>query len=171
MSKGVASWTCGELEARARLNEQRVKFNVVRQAYSTYRVENGQILKQMTAISDIRDVVDSDPPRGQATLNDVSHVISPSEIIRDNIEVTKGEPTEEDQVRELNFEVEEDIINIYETKDHIILLACPVQKIFLTNKVDEQNNPRLRYLTRVETNVVPKPHMVEQSPKGSTDKD
>lgn len=123
-------------------------------------MENGQILKQMMTISDIRDVVDSDSPRASATLNDVSHVITPPETTRDETEVTKGTPTAEDQIRELKFEIEEEIINIYETKDHILLVAGTVQKIFLTKKVDDQNNPILQYQVQISTNVVPKPHMV-----------
>lgn len=143
---------------------------MIRQAYSTYRVENGQILKQMATISDMRDVVGSDPPMGQVTINDVSHVISPPEITRDDIMVTQGNPSEKDQVRELKFEIEEDVINIYETKDHIILVACTVQKIFLANKVDEHNNPMLRHMVQIGTNAVPKPHVVQQQPKDSPDK-
>lgn len=153
------------------LSEQSVKFKVIRQEYSTYCVENGQILKHMTALSDIRGVAGSDPLSRQATITDVSHVISPPEITRGGIEVPKGNLTEEDQVRELKFEVEEEVINIYETKDHIILLAGVVQEIFLTNKVDEQNNPLLQYKSQTKTNVVPKPHVVEQQPEDLDDKD
>lgn len=153
------------------MSGKQVKFKVVRQEYSTYRVENGQILKQMMTISDIRDVVDNDPPRARAALNDVSHVITPPETTRDDIAVTEGTPTEEDQIRELKFETDEEVINIYETRDHLILVACTVQKIFLTNKVDDQNNPRLQYQVQMSTRVVPKPHVVEQQSEDLDDKD
>ena len=143
------------------LTEERVQFNVVRQAPSSYRVENGQILKHMTVILDICDIDGSDTPKVQALLNDVTHVVSPPGTTSGDIEVTEGTPTEEDQVREMKFEIEEEVINIYETKDHLILVASPVQKIFLTNKVDGENNPMLRCLARVALNTIPKPTRVQ----------
>ena len=45
------------------MTEERVPFSVVRQAPSSYHVENGQILKHMAVIFDIRDMADTDPPR------------------------------------------------------------------------------------------------------------
>ena len=139
------------------MTEKRVKFNVIRQVPSSYRVENGQILKHMVVISDIRDKSDSDTPIGEATLNDVTHVITPPNITQKDTEVTVGTPTEEDQVCELDFEAEDEVINIYETKDYIILVANMIEKVFLTNKTDDQNNPMLRYQTKTGMKTIPKP--------------
>lgn len=144
------------------MTEERVPFSVVRQAPSSYHVENGQILKHMAVIFDIRDMADTDPPQTQASLNDVAHVVSPPNIIRYDVKAFEGAPAEADRVRELKFEVEESVINIYETQDHIILVASMVQKIFLTNKVDAQNNPVLQCMAQVALNTIPKPIPVQQ---------
>lgn len=161
----VASW--GEA---FRLNEQSVKFRMIRQEYSTYRMENGRILKHMPTISDICGVAGGGPTSRRVAITDVSYAISPPEMTRGDIGVSKGSPTGEDQVRELKFEVEEEVINIYETKDHIILIAGTVQKIFMTNKVDGQNSPHLLYESQTKINVVPKPHMAERQPENPDDK-
>ena len=65
------------------MNEQSVKFRVIRQEFSTYRVENGQILRMCMACK-----------IPVATRNNT------------RLGVTKGNPTEGDRIRELKFEVE-----------------------------------------------------------------
>lgn len=92
----------------------------------------------------------------------MAHVVSPPNIIRYDVKAFEGAPAEADRVRELKFEVEESVINIYETQDHIILVASMVQKIFLTNKVDAQNNPVLQCMAQVALNTIPKPIPVQQ---------
>ncbi len=141
------------------LSNKQIKFNVIRQAPSSYYVENGQTIKHLGVVSDIRDKVGSDPPMGEVVMNDVTHVITPLDITRDvDLKIVKGSvPTKKNRVRELKFETEDEVINIYETKNHIVLVISVVRKVFLTNMVDDQNNPLLHCDNRVAISTVPKP--------------
>ena len=68
-----------------------------------------------------------------------------------------GVATEKDHVKELNFNIVKEIVNIYETKKSIILVGMRVKKIFLTNKVNANNEPILRFESSNAMNVVDKP--------------
>lgn len=154
-----------------KLTEERVQFSIVRLTPSSYRVENGQIIKHMAVVSDIRNIADSDPPRSNFVLNEVTHMVTPNNITREDMKVTTGTPTEEDRVRELKFDVEDEVINIYETKDHIILVANMVEKVFLTNKVDEQNDPMLQCDVRLGMRTIPKPTLEQLTSNPSKNRD
>ena len=148
------------------MSYKRIKFNVIRQASSSYRVENGQTIKHMAVISDIRDKVGSDPPIGEVVMNDVTHVITPLDITRDvDLEIVEGSvPAKKNRIRELKFEIEDEVINIYETKNHIVMVVSMIKKVFLTNMVDEQNNPILHCDNKVGVSTIPK--LTSQSNSG-----
>ena len=137
---------------------KRVEFSVIRQEYSSYRVENGQILKYMPTVIDIHVPIDGGST-GQISVENAVRVISPPDMTRDDVNAPTGSAAEK-RVAEMKFDVEVEVINIYETEHHIILLSGAVQRVFLTNKVDSQNNPHLQFESETALNVVPKPTYV-----------
>lgn len=137
---------------------KRVEFSVIRQEYSSYRVENGQILKYMPTVIDIHVSIDGGST-GQISVENVVRVISPPDMTRDDMNAPTGSAAEK-RVAKMKFNAEAEVINIYETEHHIILLSGAVQRVFLTNKVDSQNNPHLQFESEMALNVVPKPTYV-----------
>lgn len=138
--------------------EERIEFTTIRDDFCEYEIENGQILKAKTSIINVVNFKDKDGNvKGGVGLQPYSNVITPSDVERYGIEFTKGPATEKDQVKELSFKTKREIMNVYETKKSIILVGFRMQKIFLTNKVDDRNAPILRYQSNNAVNVIDKP--------------
>lgn len=87
----------------------------------------------------------------------MSSVITTAEIDTSNLQYMPHEQvTEKDVVKELNFKVLKEVINVYETNKSIIIVSPQLQKLFLTNKKDNKNNPILRYIMKSGVNILSK---------------
>ena len=138
--------------------EEIIEFTTIRDDFSEYELENGQILKAKTSVVNVVNVKDKDgKEKGGVGLQPFTHVITPSNLERYGIEYTKGVATEKDQVKELNFKTKREVMNIYETKKSVILVGFKMEKIFLTNKVNDRNEPILRFQSKNALNVIDKP--------------
>ncbi|MBI1663986.1 MAG: hypothetical protein IS860_11010 [Nitrosopumilus sp.] len=154
------------------MREERIDYNTLRDDFSIYEVENGQILKVKLSIVDVVNKIDGDnAKKGSVGTNPYSHVITPSDIERYDVKYEQGVASDKDHVKELKFTTVSEIINIYETKKLFIFSGIRVEKIFLTNKVDSANNPRLRYESVSVIDAIEKPNFdnppnnVQNNPK------
>jgi len=142
------------------MREERIEYNTIRDDFSSYEVENGQILKVKISVVDIINKIDGDTQKqGSVATNPYSHVITPSDIERYDIKYERGMATEKDQVKELKFTTINEIINIYETKKLFIFAGIKVEKIFLTNKINNKDEPILRYQSVNAIDVIQKPNL------------
>jgi hypothetical protein len=135
-----------------------IQFITIREDFNEYEVENGQTLRFKPSIVDLSIESKVGSNKGsQLGIKDISHVITNDEIDTSSMELSSAEAvTEKDQVRELKFVPNKQIINIYETQKHLILVAPFISKIFLTNKKDKTNSPILRYTYEMNINVIDK---------------
>ena len=135
-----------------------IQFITIREDFNEYEVENGQTLRFKPPIVDLSIESKVGSNKGsQLGIKDISHVITNDEIDTSSMELSSAEAvTEKDQVRELKFVPNKQIINIYETQKHLILVAPFISKIFLTNKKDKTNSPILRYTYEMNINVIDK---------------
>ncbi len=140
------------------MREERIDYNTIRDDFSSYEVENGQILKVKLSTVDVMYTFDGDSEKkGSVATNSYSYVITPSDVERYEVEYEIGPASEQDQIRELNFKPIREIINIYETEKFFIFSGIKVEKIFLTNKTDVTNNPILRYQSINAIDIIEKP--------------
>ena len=144
------------------MKKTRIDFNIIRDGFSSYGVENGQTLKIFTPLVEIFNQTD-DENQGQIITKSTSHVITPNDVNLYDIEYEQGDPTEKDQIRELKFHVERKVTSIYETKKLLIMIDIKVKKIFLTNKTNDQNEPLLRYLQQTSITVIKKQSLFHES--------
>lgn len=140
------------------MREERIEYNTIRDDFSVYEVENGQILKAKFSLVDILSDIDSNEKRGSVRVQPYSYVITPNDIEKYGIKYEQGIATEEDQIRELKFTPLSEIINIYETKKFFILVGIKVKKVFLTDKInsDDDDAPILRYQSLNEFSIIEK---------------
>lgn len=142
------------------MKRKTIKFTVVRERHSTYRVENGQTLRTINMVADIYDTLEDNGDgagKGQLAMRNTSYVLTPPDVDRYDVKYTEGNPTDENHIRELEFETEDEPINIYETGDFIIMVYAHVEKIFLTDKMDASGDPILRFVTQGATSIIPRP--------------
>ena len=138
--------------------EERIEYNTIRDDFSIIEIENGQILKVKSTLVDAVNITGDDKKdNAKIGLATFTHVITPPHVERYGIEYSQGVATEKDHVKELNFNIVKEIVNIYETKKSIILVGMRVKKIFLTNKVNANNEPILRFESSNAMNEVDKP--------------
>lgn len=124
-----------------------VPFDIIRDDYCVYEVENGQVLKIRQSITDIVNTDDPDPNK-QSRMDSklMSSVIATKEIDTSNlVESTPDQTLVSDQTNELKFKIIKELVNIYETKKSIILVTSHVYKIFATTKKDKKGDPILRF--------------------------
>ena len=139
--------------------EEHIEYDTIRDDFSSYGVENGQILKVKLSVVDVINLVDeNDATKGKVVTRPYVHVITTSNLERYDIKYDRETPTENDQVKELKFTSISNVINIYETKKQFIFTRVNTKKIFLTNKMDISNNPILRYRHGCEINITTKPN-------------
>ena len=139
------------------MKEERVDYNTIRDDFSVYEIENGQILKVKQSLVDIVNQINENEKHGSIKSQLYSFVITPDDVERYDIEYEQGTATEKDQVKELKFKPIREIINIYETKKLFILVGVKVEKVFLTNKINKDNEPILRYQSVNGVDVMEKP--------------
>jgi len=140
------------------MDEERVKYNTIRDDFSSYNVENGQILKVKLSVVDVINTMDGDKKKGSVSIIPYSHVVTTPNLRRYDMIYERGAATEQDQVKELKFTTVDEVINIYETKKLFIFAGLRVEKIFLTNKADDHDNPILRYQSTHGVSVSAKPN-------------
>lgn len=127
--------------------ETYVPFDIIRDDYCVYEIENGQILKIRQTITNITNTDDPDPNK-QSRLDSktMSSVVSTKEIDTSNlVEATPDETSISDQTNELKFKIIKELVNIYETKKSIIFVTSHVYKIFATTKKDKKGDPIIRF--------------------------
>jgi len=136
----------------------RVDYTTIREEFSVYEIENGQILKAKVSLVDLFNLPDeNNVPRGKISIQGYSYVITPPDIDTTGMEVTNLPVTEKDQAKELKFKTIKEAINIYETKKAIILIGLKMEKIFLTNKLNQKKEPILRYQSVNGIDAIQKP--------------
>lgn len=147
------------------MNREHVQFTTIKEDFNEYEVQNGQLLKFKISLADIVVEVKEDGSKGsQLGLKEVSHVITDVEIDTSNMKLSSAElVTEDDQKEELKFHSIKQVVNIYETQRHIIIMAPSVLKIFSTDKKDNTNTPILRYTYGVAMNMIDKDSLFNQS--------
>lgn len=140
------------------MDKKYVDFNTIREDYNVYQIENGHILKLKKVLSNIYQKKD---PNGKGIADidtqDFSYVATPIDI--DTSELETADPkdvTAKDNVKELKFTVLKDGLNIYETKNTIIIISNDVSNIFITNKKDKKGIPIYRYTAHGAVNLLEK---------------
>ena len=140
------------------MKEERIEFLPIRTDYSVFEVENGQILKIKLEIVDVINTSKSKQnPTAKVQTKIVSHVISPKDIDISSLELSTGTVTEKDHVKELNFKTINEVVNIYETKGSFILTVLKLEKVYLTNKKNTQDEPILRFTSNNGIDIIQKP--------------
>lgn len=142
-----------------------VDFNIIREDYSEYHVENGQILKVKQLLTEIINVPDkNDKLTGKCETRIVSIASTPIEIDTSDLEEsTPDKVTADDEVKELKFKVINEPINFYETGGSIILMISNVVKVFATKKKEKNGNPIIRFRANYGVKMFEKPKMPDES--------
>ncbi len=140
------------------MKPKHARFTTIREDFNEYECENGQILKAKQILADILHTEDeAGKPMSNFGFKDVSTVITPTPIDTSDLEfIPREQVTEKHVVKELKFKVIREVINIYESKNSIILISPRVSNIRLTNKKDETGSPLIRYTTNTGMSVIPK---------------
>jgi hypothetical protein len=137
---------------------EHISFTVIREDFSEYMTENGQLLRCKSVIMDIFTEEKEGKIVSGINFNEVSHVISFTAMDTSTFETAEvSSVSEKDEIKEVEFSVKKEIVNIYETNKGIILAAPQMQKIFLTNKKDKAGSPILRYRSNTAVNIIQKP--------------
>ncbi len=139
--------------------EERVDFTTVREDFSEYEVENGEVLRVKAVVTEIINKTDGDKETGgDIRFSTISKISASDPIDTTDLELESdpNKVTEKDEVKELKFKTIKEIVNIYETANSLILVIPCVTKIVLTNKKDPNNLPRLRYLLVTDVAVTSK---------------
>ena len=136
-----------------------VPFDAIREDYSVYEIENGQILKVKQSITEIINTDDPDPAK-QSKIS--SKTISVCTTIKkidtsDLEESTPDKTVVSDQTHELKFKMIKEPVNVFETKISILLLTTHVYKIFATTKKDQIGDPIIRYNAVHDLAITKKP--------------
>lgn len=140
------------------MTEERIEFITIREDFSEYEAENGQILRVKSVVTEIINRMEDDKKGGGLKFSTISNVSTPIKIDTSNMKLVTdaSQVTQDDVLNELKFKPIREIVNIYETKNALILVIPHMQQIFLTNKKDESNAPHLRYLLATDVNIIEK---------------
>lgn len=134
-----------------------VGYTTIREDFSEYKCDNGQILRVKTGITNIFQDEDGEKPKIGVDFRDVSKTFATEPVDTSDLESgTAGQVTDDDNVRELAFEVLKETANIYETDDLIIVLVPVMRNIYLTNKKDRGGDPILRYKIQNSCSIIDK---------------
>ena len=147
------------------MNKAQIPFVTIREDFSTFECENGQTLRVKLPIVEIIKIQDGDKENSAISFNEISHVFSSTPIDTSNLEMARSEDvTAENQVKELEFKMTNQTINLYETEKSLIVLVPVVEKIFITDKKDKDNNPILRYVMKNSVSIISKKTLSEGVP-------
>jgi hypothetical protein len=136
-----------------------ISFTTIREDFSEFEIETGQRVRIKYMLS---EVVRQTNEKGKESLSfsarDLSTVIPHFDIDTSTLEyASTDEVTEKDVVKRYKFRPVKEVINIYEIDNMIILLACKLEAIALTNKKDRTNSPIVRFTANLLFNGVRKP--------------
>ncbi|MGB8033556.1 MAG: hypothetical protein WCF03_07020 [Nitrososphaeraceae archaeon] len=145
------------------MDKEHIPFIPLREDFNEYRVENGQLLKVKTILTDVSvQTIGEDKKTSSIGIKDFSVIITDVDIDTSKLEYSTPEQiTDQDIVGELRFTTVESV-NIYEIQKFLILIATRVNKIFMTNKKDISNSLILRYTSHVGINSVDKEMLYKQ---------
>ena len=144
------------------MNKSQIPFVTIREDFSTFECENGQTLRVKLPVVEIIKIQDDDKENSAISFKEISHVFSSTPIDTSNLEMARSEDvTAENHVEELKFKMTNQIINLYETEKSLIILVPVVEKIFITDKKDKDNNPILRYVMNNSVNIINKKTLSE----------
>lgn len=137
---------------------EQIEFNTIREDFSEYEAENGQILRVKQVITSITNHDEDGKKRSSAEFKLISLTIAPTTINTSNLKLVEdpNQITEKDVVKEIQFTTLKEVVNIYETKNALILVIPHMQKIFLTDKKDKNNAPHLRFTLASDINIIQK---------------
>ena len=139
--------------------EKHVNFITIREDFSEFEAENGQILKIKKVITDlIEQPVENNLFQAKVQMQDVIHVITTKKIDTDDmVTADLTSLTDKDIIENLSFKPKKIVLNIYETETFILLVDVQVTSIGATNKLDVTGNPYLRFRTNFGINIILKP--------------
>lgn len=144
------------------MTKKSINYSTLREDYSAFECENGQILRIKTTIMNI--IFDEDTKKTGIEFKDISNVFTPTTIdTSDYEESTSEQVTQEHERERLVFTPIKQVINIYETDRSLIIIYPVIERIFLTNKKDKKGDPILRYHSKNSVNVIDK-KMFAESP-------
>jgi len=142
-----------------------VGYVTVREDFSEYKCDNGQILRVKTGITCIFQDENGARPKIGVDFRDVSKTFATEPVDTGDLESSTAEQvTDDDNVRELAFEVLKEAANIYETDDLIIVLVPVMRNIYLTNKKDRDGDPILRYKIQNSCSIIGKKTFIKDPP-------
>jgi len=140
-----------------------VDYTTLREDFSEYECENGQILRAKATIANmIQEIDDEGKKKNTLGFKEISNVVTPNPIDTSDYEFMPAEQVSKEHVTgELSFKTIKEIINVYETKKSIIIIAPVMEKILLTNKKDKNNDPILRYVLKRGISIIDKKMLQE----------
>ena len=142
--------------------KENIKFNIIKEDFNEYKIENGQILKFKSFPVDISKEQDKDG--FFVGVKDFSHVITPIELDTSSLQYSKlSDITDKDEIKELKFTTIKESINVYETEKVFIFICSKIGKVILTNKKDKTGNPILRFTHSFILNTVNKSTLNQQT--------
>jgi len=141
------------------MKKEFVDYDVVREDYSMYELENGQIFKIKQVLTEIFNIP-NEKNEMQAKINakTISFLVTPEPIDTSDCELAEPKDVQEsDETKELKFKIIKEPTSVYETKKSIIILINHVYKTFATTKKDKDNNPIIRFRAVHELGILEKP--------------
>jgi hypothetical protein len=118
------------------MNKEHIPFIPLKEDFNEYRVENGQLLKVKTVLTDVAvETLEPGKKTSRLGVKDFSIIITDVDIDVSKMEyATPEQISDVDVVGELRFTTVKESVNIYEIQKLLILIATRVDKIFMTNK-------------------------------------
>lgn len=149
------------------MTKKSIDYTTIREDFSIYECENGQILRLKTTISSIiTDEEDGKEPKTGIDFKEISNLFTPNPIDTTDLKTAKPEDvTKENEREELKFKPLKVVISIYETEKSLIILSPILEKILLTDSKDDSGNPILRYGVKNAVNIISKKMFL--GPEGS----
>jgi DNA polymerase III alpha subunit (gram-positive type) len=146
------------------MNKEHIPFIPLKEDFNEYRVENGQLLKVKTVLTDVAvETLEPGKKTSRLGVKDFSIIITDVDIDVSKMEyATPEQISDVDVVGELRFTTVKESVNIYEIQKLLILIATRVDKIFMTNKKDLTNNPIIRYTSHTGLSSVDKEMLYTQ---------
>lgn len=141
------------------MEKKYVGFNTIREDYNVYEIENGHILKVKKILTNIYQNKGQDGavPTADMETQDLAVVATPVEIDTSGYELADPvEVTDKDHVGELKFTIVKEGLNIYETKNSLIIISDELANLYSTKKKDKKGVPIYRYTLRGAINILEK---------------